>query len=102
MFKFISKVAKSVLLVNKNDNGEVLNLANISIVSFSKRFHLNNLRSKNAGNMVNFCELTNFINNFIRNNKLPDSLKQCFVIPVHKKLSPSDKANYRTLSVLMF
>ena len=36
----------------KNDNDEVLNLANSSIVSFSSMSHLRNLRSKNAGNII--------------------------------------------------
>ena len=36
----------------------------------------------------------------IRNNKFPDSLKLSNVTPVYKKLDPSDKVNYRLVSVL--
>ena len=34
------------------------------------------------------------------NNKFPDSLKLSDITPVYKKLDPSDKANYRPVSVL--
>ena len=41
-----------------------------------------------------FFDLTNCINEAIRNNKFPDSLKLSNITPVFKKLDPSDKANY--------
>ena len=40
------------MTVNENDNGEVLNLRNSSIASFSSVSHLRNLRSKNASNII--------------------------------------------------
>ena len=49
-----------------------------------------------------FFDLTNCINKAIRNNKFPDSLKLSDITPVFKKLDPSDKANYRPASVLLF
>ena len=53
---------------------------------------------KNSENC--FFDLTNCINKAIRNNKFPDSLKLSDITPVFKKLDPSDKANYRPVSVL--
>ena len=47
-----------------------------------------------------FFDLTGCINEAIRNNKFPDSLKLSDIKPVYKKLDPSDKANYRPVSVL--
>ena len=47
-----------------------------------------------------FFYLINCINEAIRNNKFPDSLKLSDITPVYKKLDPSDKANYRPVSVL--
>ena len=47
-----------------------------------------------------FFDLTNCINEAIRNNKFPDSLKLSDITPVFKKLDSSDKANYRPTSVL--
>ena len=44
--------------------------------------------------------MTNCINEANRNNKFPDSLKLSDITPVYKKLDPSDKANYRPVSVL--
>ena len=40
------------------------------------------------------------VNEDNRNNKFPDSLKLSDITPVYKKLDPSDKANYRPVSVL--
>ena len=45
LYKHFSKVMNSVWLTNENDNGEVHNIANSSIVSFSKLSRLRNLRS---------------------------------------------------------
>ena len=53
---------------------------------------------KNSENY--FFDLTNCINEAIRNNKLPGPLKLSATTPVCKKLDPSDKANYRPVSVL--
>ena len=47
-----------------------------------------------------FFDLTNCIKEAIRNNKFPDSLKLSDITSVFKKLYPSDKANYRPVSVL--
>ena len=49
---------------------------------------------------IRFFDLTNCINETIWNNKFPDSLKLSDITPVYKKLDPSDKANYRPVSVL--
>ena len=40
-----------------------------------------------------FFDLTNCINEAIRNNKFPDSLKLFDITPLYKKRDPSDKAN---------
>ena len=47
-----------------------------------------------------FPELTNCINESLTNNKFPDTLKLSDIIPVFKKLDPSDNANYRPVSIL--
>ena len=47
-----------------------------------------------------FFDLTDCINEAIRNIKFPDSLKLSDITPVFKKLDPKDKANYRPVSVL--
>ena len=47
-----------------------------------------------------FPELTNCINESLTNNKFPDTLKLSDIKPVFKKLDPSDKANYRPVSIL--
>ena len=48
-----------------------------------------------------FFDLTDCIDKTIRNNKFPDSLKLSHITPVYKKLDPSEKANYRPVSVLL-
>ena len=60
------------------------------------KFPLKNLKEST------FCfpELTNCINESVTNNKFPDTLKRCDITPVFKKLDPSDKANYRPVSIL--
>ena len=52
LIKNFSKAVNSVWLINKNDNGEVLNLTNSSIISFSRVSQSRNLRSKNTGNII--------------------------------------------------
>ena len=47
-----------------------------------------------------FPELTNCINESLTNNKFPDTLKLSDITPVFKKLGPSDKANYRPVTIL--
>ena len=47
-----------------------------------------------------FPELTNCINESLTNNKFPDTLKLSDITPIYKKLDPSDKANYRPVSIL--
>ena len=49
-----------------------------------------------------FCcpKPTNCINESLTNIKFPDTLKLSDITPVFKKLDPSDKANYRLLSIL--
>ena len=47
-----------------------------------------------------FFDLTNCINEVIRNNKFHDFLKLSDITPIHKKFDSRDKANYRPVSVL--
>ena len=47
-----------------------------------------------------FPELKNYVNESLTNNKFPDTLKLSDMTPVFKKLDPSDKANYRPVSIL--
>ena len=49
-----------------------------------------------------FCcpKSTNCINASLTNNRLLDTLKLSNITPVFKKLDPSDKANYRPVSIL--
>ena len=44
--------------------------------------------------------LTNCINEAIKNKNFPDSLKLSNIVPVHKKKDPTDKTNYRPVSIL--
>ena len=52
LIKNFSKTVNSAWLINGNDNNEVLNLTNSSIVSFCSMSQLSNLRSKNTGNII--------------------------------------------------
>ena len=52
LIKIFSKTVNYVWLINKNDNGQVLNLINSSIISVSRVSFLRNLRSKNVGNII--------------------------------------------------
>ena len=47
-----------------------------------------------------FSELTKCINKAFNENKFPDTLKLSDIVPVFKKLDPTDKTNFRTVSVL--
>ena len=47
-----------------------------------------------------FFDLTNCINDAIKNNTFPDSLRVSDITPAYKRLDPSDKANYKPISVL--
>ena len=47
-----------------------------------------------------FDELTIFVNYALINGKFPITLKNANVIPVHKKDDPTDKTNFRSVSVL--
>ena len=49
-----------------------------------------------------FFDLTNCINEAIRNNKFPDSLKLSDITPVYKKPDLSNKANYGPVNVLPY
>ena len=44
--------------------------------------------------------LTNTINHSVKESTFPDELKQSEVIPVYKKLDPSQEENYRPVSLL--
>ena len=44
--------------------------------------------------------LTNYINDAINKGVFPDSLKIANITPVHKKDEPTDKENYRPVSVV--
>ena len=47
-----------------------------------------------------FSELTKCINKAFNENKFPDTLKLCDIVPVFIKLDPTDKTNFRPVSVL--
>ena len=47
-----------------------------------------------------FSELTKCINKAFNENKFPDTLKLSGIVPVFKKLDPTDKTNFRPVSVL--
>ena len=47
-----------------------------------------------------FDELTECVNYTLKNGKFPDSLKNANITPVYKKDDPTDKVNYRPVSVL--
>ena len=47
-----------------------------------------------------FSELKKCINKAFNANKSPDTLKLSDIVPVFKKLNPTDKTNFRTVSVL--
>ena len=48
-----------------------------------------------------FHFLTNCVNEAIKNNKFPDSLKLSNIVPVHKKKDPTGKTNYSPVSILL-
>ena len=47
-----------------------------------------------------FSELTKFINKAFNENKFPDTLNLSDIVSVFKKLDPTDKTNFRPVSVL--
>ena len=47
-----------------------------------------------------FHFLTNCINKATRNKKFPDSLKLSNIVLVHKEKDPTEKTNYRSVSIL--
>ena len=47
-----------------------------------------------------FSELTKRINKGFNENKIPDTLKLSDIVPVFKQLNPTDKTNFRVVSVL--
>ena len=47
-----------------------------------------------------FSQITNCINESLTNNKFPDTLRLSEITPAFKKLEPSDKPNYRPVSIL--
>ena len=48
-----------------------------------------------------FDKLTECVNDTLKNGKFPDSLKNATITPVYKKDDPTDKENYRPVSVLL-
>ena len=44
--------------------------------------------------------MTECVNFTLRNGKFPDFLKDANITPVHKKDDPTDKVNYRSVSIL--
>ena len=48
----------------------------------------------------NFEYLTSYVNEAISSGEFPDSLKLSNIVPLHKKKDPTDKCNYRTVSIL--
>ena len=56
-------------------------------------------------NVLRNCEftyscLTECINEALRNSKYPESLKLSDIIPVYKNKDPTDKSNFRPISIL--
>ena len=51
---------------------------------------------------LEFClsELTKYINKAFKGNKFPDTLKLSIIVLVFKKLDPTDKINFRPVSLL--
>ena len=47
-----------------------------------------------------FHFLTNCINEAIKNSKFPESLKLSNIVPDNKEKDPTDKTNYRQVSIL--
>ena len=47
-----------------------------------------------------FEYLTSYVNKAISSGKFPNSLKLSNIVPVHKKKYPTDKCNYRSVSIL--
>ena len=47
-----------------------------------------------------FSELTKCINKAFNENKFPDTLKLSDIVPVFKKLDPTDNTNFRPVSLL--
>ena len=47
-----------------------------------------------------FSELTKCVNKAFEENKFPDTLKLSNIVPVFKKLDPTDKTNFRPVSLL--
>ena len=47
-----------------------------------------------------FSELTKCVNKAFNENKFPDTLKLSDIVPVSKKLDPTDKTNFRPVSLL--
>ena len=47
-----------------------------------------------------FEYLTSWVNEAISSGKFPDFLKLSNIVPVHKKKDPTDKCNYRPVSIL--
>ena len=47
-----------------------------------------------------FEYLTSFVNEAILSGKFPDSLRLSNIVPAHKKKDPTDKCNYRPVSIL--
>ena len=61
-----------------------------------EKFCLNILKKSN----FTFDKLTECVNYTLKNGKFPDSLKNATITPVYKKDDPTDKVNYRPVSVL--
>ena len=57
---------------------------------------LNVLRSSE----FTFSYLTEYINEVLRNSKFPKSLKLSNIVPVYEKNEPTDKSNFRPISIL--
>ena len=64
--------------------------------SVSGNIPLNVLRSSK----FTFSYLTECINEVLRNSKFPESLKLSDIVLVYKKKGPTDKSNFRPISIL--
>ena len=83
----------------------------LKLVFLKKTCIVNDLSSNNAAGgeiplkILKECDFSfhfcaNCINEAIKNKEFSNSLKLSNIVPVHKKKDPSDKTNYRSVSIL--
>ena len=78
----------------QNDNKN-----NDALQNILKRFY-NHPSLIKIKQLVNNQTKFSCVNEAILSGKFPDSLKLSNIVPVHKKKDPTDKCNYRAVSIL--